>query len=194
MAFVLEVLFRFFCAGLFAVGGGFAVIPFFNEMAIVFGWLSTETLSVIIAVSQSMPGPVGVNMAVYAGNVIFGNVWGGLGGALTLVFPSVVIVILVARVLQKFKENRFVQMAFYGIRPAVVALITSACMGLFLEALFRVDLFTQTGNLLNLFNWAHLAVFAVMLAAYYLIKIKGKPLSPIVFIIASALIGIVFQF
>ncbi|MEA4895151.1 MAG: chromate transporter [Oscillospiraceae bacterium] len=193
MSFILQVLFRFFTAGLFAVGGGFAVIPFFNEMAVKYGWLSADTLSIIIAVSQSMPGPIGVNMAVYAGCVIFKSFWGGLAAALTLVFPSVVIVILVARVLQKFKENRYVKMAFYGIRPAVVALITSACMSMFLEALFHIELFEQTGSFLGLFNYFNLAIFAVMLVIHYKVKLKGKELSPVVFIIASACMGILFQ-
>ncbi len=193
MSFILEVLFRFFCAGLFAVGGGMAIIPFFNEMAVKYGWLTTDALSVIIAVGQSMPGPIGVNMAVYAGNAIFGSVWGGIVAALVLVFPSIVIVLLVARVLQKFKANRYVQRAFYGIRPAVVALITSACMSLFLKSLFHVELFKQTGNFFNLFNLFHLGIFAIMLIVNYTVKIKGKALSPVVFIIASAFLGIVFK-
>ena len=193
MGFIFEVLFRFFCAGLFAVGGGFAVIPFFNEMAAKYGWLSTDALAVIIAVSQSMPGPIGVNMAVYAGNAIFGGVWGGLIAAFALVLPSTAIVILIARVLKKFKENRYVQMAFYGIRPAVVALIASACMGLFLNSLFKVELFSQTGDFLDLFNILNLSIFIAMLVANYAVKIKGKALSPVAFVIASAFVGIAFQ-
>lgn len=193
MSFILQVLFRFFIAGSFAVGGGFAVIPFFNEMAAKFGWLTADTLSIIIAVGQSMPGPIAINMAVYAGCIIFDSIWGGLIAALTLVFPSVVIVLLVARVLQKFKGNRYVQMAFYGLRPAVVALIASACMSLFLKALFRIELFEQTGNILSLINLSHLVIFSVMLAVNYKVKIKGKALSPVVFIVASACMGIAVQ-
>lgn len=193
MSLLLQVIFEFFTTGLFAVGGGFATIPFFNEMATKYGWFTTETLSTIIAVSQTMPGPIGINMAVYAGCSIFNSFWGGIVATLSLVFPSIVIIILVARMLRKFKENRFVQRAFYGIRPAVVALITSACISLFLKALFYVDVFQQTGNILDLFNLLHLAIFAVMLVVYYKVKIKGKSLSPIVFIVASACMGIVFQ-
>jgi len=193
MNFVLQVLLRFFIAGLFAVGGGMAVIPFFNEMAVRFEWLTTDSLATIIAVSQSMPGPIGVNMATYAGNVIFSAPWGGVAAALTLVFPSVTIAILVARVHQKFKENRYVQMAFYGIRPAVVALIAAACMGIFAGALLHIDVFEETGNFLRVFNFQHIAIFAIMIAVYYTVKIKGKPLSPVVFIVASAIIGIALQ-
>lgn len=193
MSFVMQVLFRFFCAGLFAVGGGFAIIPFFNEMATQYGWLTTDTLSTIIAVSQTMPGPIGINMAVYAGCAIFGSAWGGLVATLVLMLPSVVIVLCVARALHQFKENRYVQMAFYGIRPAVVALIASACMGLFSKSLLRVEQFTQTGSVLTLFNFLHLAIFAVLMTVYYKVQIKGKALSPVVFIVGAALLGIAFQ-
>jgi chromate transporter len=193
MSFVLEVLFRFFIAGLFSVGGGMAVIPFFNEMAVEFGWLPEDTLSTIIAVGQSMPGPIGINMATFAGSVILDSFWGGLVASLTLVFPSFIICMFVAKVLKRFKENRFVQMAFYGIRPAVVALIASACTGLFLKALFRVNLFEQTGKLPDVFNFINLGLFAAMLIVNYTVKIKEKPISPIIFIIASAFIGLVFQ-
>jgi len=193
MGFFFQVMFRFFIAGLFSVGGGMAVISFFNEMATKFGWLTEEALSTIIAIGQSMPGPIGVNMATYTGYVIFDSFWGGIAAALVLVFPSFVIATLVARVLGKFKENRYVQMAFFGIRPAVAALITSACMGLFLGALFRVPRFEETGRFLDLFNFLHLGIFAAMLVVHYTVKIKKKPLSPIVFIVASACLGIALK-
>ena len=193
MGFFFQVIFRFFIAGLFSVGGGMAVISFFNEMAAGFGWLSEETLSTIIAIGQIMPGPIGVNMATYAGYVILGSFWGGIAAALALVLPSLVIAILVARVLGKFKENRYVQMAFFGIRPAVTALIASACMGLFISALFRVPLFEQTGRLPDLFNFLHLGIFAALMIVNYTVKIKKKPLSPIVFIVASACLGIALK-
>jgi len=193
MGFFFQVIFRFFIAGLFSVGGGMAVISFFNEMADTFGWLSKETLSTIIAIGQSMPGPIGVNMATYAGYVIFDSFWGGVAAALTLVLPSLVIAVLVAGALGKFKENRYVQMAFSGIRPAVTALIASACMGLFLSELFRVPLFEQTGRVSDLFNFLHIGIFAALLAVYYTVKIKKKPLSPVVFIVASACLGIALQ-
>jgi len=193
MGFFFQVIFRFFVAGLFSVGGGMAVISFFNEMAARFGWLSEETLSTIIAIGQSMPGPIGVNMATYAGYVIFESIWGGVAAALALVFPSLVIAVLVARALVKFKENRYVQMAFHGIRPAVAALVASACMGLFLGALFRVPLFGQTGRISDLFNFLHIGIFAALLAVHYTVKIKKKPLSPIVFVVASACLGIALK-
>ena len=193
MSFYFEVIFRFFVAGLFSVGGGMAVISFFNEMATKFGWLSEETLSTIIAVGQSMPGPIGVNMATYTGYVIFDSFWGGIATSLTMVFPSLVIAILVARVFGKFKENRYVQMAFFGIRPAVTALITSACMGLFFGALLRVPLFEQTGRALDLFNFLNIGIFAALIIIHYTIKIKKKPLSPILFIVVSACLGIVLK-
>ncbi len=188
-----QIVFKFFTTGLFAVGGGLASIPFFNEMSSKLGWFSTETLATIIAVSQSMPGPVGVNMAVYAGCVIFGKFWGGAIAALSLVTPGVIIIIIIAHMLQKFKENRLVQKAFYGIRPAVIALIISACMGLFLKTLFCMDAFKEKGSILALFNFLHLAIYGVMLFAYYKIKVKGKRISPVAYILASACIGIVLK-
>lgn len=188
-----QVIFKFFETGLFSIGGGLATIPFINEMSIKLKWFSTETLATIIAVSQAMPGPVGVNMAVYAGCVTLGNFWGGAVAALSMVTPSVIIIIIIANMLKKFKENRLVQKAFYGIRPAVVALITSACMGLFLKTLFFLNASKGTGNVLDLFNFLHLGIYAVMLVAYYTIKIKGKNMSPVAYIVASAFIGIVLK-
>jgi chromate transporter len=193
MSLMLQVIFRFFMTGLFAIGGGLATIPFINEMSVNYGWFSTKTLATIIAVSQAMPGPVGVNMSVYAGCVIFGKIWGGAIVALCMVAPSIIIIIIIAHMLTKFKENRLVQKVFYGIRPAVVALIASACMGLFLKTLFQVKAFKGTGNILDLFNFLHLAIYAVMLVAYYKIKIKGKKVSPIAYIVASACLGIVLK-
>jgi len=193
MSFVLQVLSRFFIAGLFTVGGGMAVIPFFNEMAVRYGWLTTDNLAVIIAVSQSMPGQIGVNMATYTGYVIFGTTWGGIAAALSIVFPSATVAILIARIHQKFKENKYVKMAFYGIRPAVVALISAACMGIFARALLNIDVFEETGNFLRLFDFTNIVIYALFIAVYYMVKINGKSLSPVIFIIASACIGIVLK-
>ena len=193
MRFIFEVLMQFHSAGLFAFGGGMAVIPFFDEMVKKHGWLTESQFSEVIAIAQSAPGPVGVNMAVYAGNIILGSPWGGIVAALVLVLPGIARSLIVARVLAKYRENSYVRMAFYGIRPAAVALIASACMGLFVSVLFRTGVDGQSGSALAAINIPGMAIFAALLTIDALASVKGKPLSPILFIVASACLGVVLK-
>lgn len=178
----LQLFWEFFKIGLFAVGGGPATLPFLMDLPSRYDWYALEDLTDMVAVSESTPGPLGVNMATYAGFQAAG-ILGGLAATLALALPSVIIIILIARFLTNFSEKPMVKAVFSGVRPAVTALIAAAIWGL-----FRVVLVTETGTL---------AVKPLILCAVVFVMMQLKPLKklhPAVWLLAAAVVGIVFQF
>ncbi len=171
---------EFFKTGLFAVGGGLATLPFLTQIQEKYGWFTAEELANMIAVSESTPGPIGVNMATYVG---FGNigVLGGVLATLSLVLPSLVIIMLIARALDAYQKNPLVQNAFSFLRPAVTGLIAAAGFSVLRTTLWR------GGS----FDWIAVALYAVFLALTQW-KNTGK-LHPAVYIAAGALVGILMQ-
>ena len=188
----LRLFFEFFKTGLFAVGGGMATLPFLYDISTRTGWFTHEMLADMIAVSESTPGPIGVNMATYVGYVTAG-IPGAVTATLGLVTPSVVIILLIARALKAFRENPLVDAGFYGLRPCSVGLIAAAGLLVVKLALFNPALYAESGKLLDLFNWKAILLAAVLLVCTRYVK-KLKGLHPIVFILASAVVGIVFSF
>ena len=126
----LKLFFEFFKVGLFAVGGGLSTFPFLEDLANKTGWFTMSDLLNMIAVSESTPGPIGVNMSTYAG-VVTSGILGGLISTLGLITPSVIIILIVAKFLDKFRNNFYVESAFYGLRPAVLGLISAAGFSVF---------------------------------------------------------------
>ena len=188
----LRLFFEFFKTGLFAVGGGMATLPFLYDISTRTGWFTHEMLADMIAVSESTPGPIGVNMATYVGYVTAG-IPGAVTATLGLVTPSVVIILLIARALRAFRENPLVEAGFYGLRPCSVGLIAAAGLLVVKLALFNPALYAASGKLSELFNWKAILLAAVLLVCTRYVK-KLKGLHPIVFILASAVVGIVFSF
>lgn len=188
MANFLLLCWEFFKTGLFSIGGGLATIPFLQEMSLKYGWFSLTDLTTMVAISESTPGPMGVNMATYVGNHIYGF-FGGIAATLSVTAPAFLSIILIATALQKFEDSVIVQNAFMGLRPAVIGLITSAVIGIYLLALLDITTFKTTKSLLSLFRWKPIIIFACMLIVYHF-----KPKThPILFIIAAAIIGILFK-
>lgn len=183
----LTLAYEFFKVGLFAVGGGMATIPFLMDLAENQPWFTPEQLTDMIAISESTPGPIGVNMSTYAG-FNAGGVLGGLIATLSLVFPSVVIICIVSKFMQKFRSSKLVEDAFYGLRPASAAMIAGAMLQVLILSLFHTDLFGAVPWYQTL-NIGGMILFAVILVA----AIFLKKLHPIVFILAGAAAGIVFQ-
>ena len=186
MIFVLLFL-EFFKTGLFAVGGGLATIPFLRTMGEAYGWFDENVLSTMVALGESTPGPIGVNMATYVGYTVgskFG-LWGALSGAVLstmgLVLPSVIVIILVTKVLNAFSSNKYVDASFYGIRPAVTGMICAAGLSMIRNALCP-DLTLATFN-----------IKATILFLALLVLTNKVKLHPIVYIIASGIIGAVFS-
>ena len=189
---LLRLFFEFFKAGLFAVGGGMATLPFLYDISTRTGWFTHGMLADMVAVSESTPGPIGVNMATYVGFVTAG-IPGAVIATIGLITPSVIIILLIARALKAFRENPYVEAAFYGLRPCSVGLIAAACYLVVKLALFRADAYAQSGQLLDLFNFKAILLAAVLLVCTRYVKML-KGLHPIVFILSSAVIGIVFSF
>jgi chromate transporter len=183
----LRLFFEFFRTGLFAVGGGLATLPFLQEMSVRTGWFTTKDIADMVAVSESTPGPMGVNMATFVGYKTAG-LEGGFVSTCGLVAPSIIVILIIARILTKFKESQGVQKVFYGLRPASTALILAAGIGVAKIALLNTELFEKTGNLLSLFQWK-----LILLAAVVWICYKKWNFHPIVFIAASAAAGILFS-
>lgn len=183
----LILFYEYFKIGLFSVGGGLATLPFLINLTYKYDWLTRSMLADMIAVSESTPGPMGVNIATYVG-FENGNVLGGIIATLGLITPSVIIIIIIARFLEKFKENEIVQNVFKGLRPASVGLIAVAGFEVVKIALLNLDLYKDTNNLMNLINIKSLFIFVIIFIA--VLKYKKHP---IIYIGSAALIGIVLK-
>lgn len=197
MILVLQLFWEFFKTGLFAVGGGLATLPFLYRISETTGWFTAQDIADLIAISESTPGPLGVNMATYVGYKTLG-LFGGVVATLGLIFPSIVIIILVSKVLEKFKESVTVQKVFYGLRPASTALIAAAGLGVAKIALLHVDRFNETKNIFTLFNWECIVmavVFFIAIRFFATKKVMGKKLNihPVAFIAVAAVLGVILK-
>ncbi len=185
---LLWCFWEYFQTGLFAVGGGLATIPFLEDMAKRHpGWFSLEELRNFVAISESTPGPIGINIATYAGHRIAGPL-GSIVCVFALVLPAFLITLVVAKTLQKFKSSTLVNNAFYGIRPATTALILWAVISTFTEVLIDIDAVSSFGSFFTAIDLKNLILFAVILAA----SLIFKKLHPVVFIAAGAAAGVIF--
>ncbi len=192
MMLYLRLFWEFFKTGLFAVGGGMATLPFLYSMSDATGWFTHAQLADMIAVSESTPGPIGVNMATYVGFSTAG-IPGAVVATLGLITPSVIIILIIARVLAAFRQNKVVDAAFYGLRPCSVGLIAAAGLLVVKIALFDVSLYRQTGVLLKLFNIKAILLAAVLIVLTRYVK-PLKKLHPVFFILGSAAVGALLAF
>ena len=180
----LTLAFEFFKIGLFSIGGGMATVPFLMDLTTKYDWFTANELANMIAISESTPGPVGVNMATYAGYSAAG-IPGAIVATLSLTAPALVIIVIIARFLENFSENPTVKSVFYGIRPTVAALIGYAVW----ELLQIAIVVTRNGV-----SQIDILSALICLAAFLLLQIKQlKKLHPLVWIAAGAVIGILFQ-
>lgn len=193
----LKLFWEFFKTGLFAIGGGMATVPFLQNISAKTGWYTSGQLADMIAVSESTPGPLGVNMGTYVGYTVGsaqGGVLGGILGSVTatigLIFPSVVIIMIVAYFLKKFRESKIVDAALYGLRAASVALISAAGVNIVLFALLRVDSIYEITQ--AVVSWKSVLLAAVIYVLTTKVP-KLKKVHPIWFIALAAVAGIVLQ-
>lgn len=182
----LLLFFEFFKTGLFAVGGGLATLPFLINLTYKYDWFNQSMLADMIAVSESTPGPMGVNISTYAG-YSSGGISGGIVATLGLITPSIIIIIVIAKFLEKFKTNKSVELVFECLRPASVGLIGVAAFEVVKIALLNINEYLVTNNLLDLLNIKSCILFVIIF--YSIIKYKKHP---IVYIGISAVIGIIF--
>lgn len=181
MTYIL-LIYEFFKVGLFSIGGGLATLPFLFEIADKYPWFTADELTNMIAVSESTPGPIGVNMATFVGFKACG-VFGGIATTLALTAPSVVIILIVARVLAKFKDSLLVKDMFYGLRAAVAGLIGVSVVNILSQNLLAVG----ATDILRMFDYKKIIIFVLMVFAVF--KYKKHPL---VYIGSGAVLGILF--
>lgn len=177
---------EFFKTGLFAVGGGLATLPFLNQMADKYPWLTHEMLADMIAVAESTPGPIGINCATYSGFAAAG-VLGAIVASLSITLPSFIVILIVARFLEKYRDSRLVNNAFSGLRPAVTGLIAAAGFSVLVSAVFN----GAGEGLLGSIQLPQAILFIVLAVAVNL-----KPLTklhPLAFIGFAAAAGLIFS-
>lgn len=182
----LKLYFEFFKIGLFAIGGGMATIPFLRHLSETTGWFSLAFITDMIAISESTPGPIGINMATYAGYNVAG-LWGGVIATLGMITPSVIIVTIVAGYLERFRQSELVNTAFTGLRPAVTALIAFAGYEIMQLSILNV----KSSTVSSIFERLNLTKLALFIGLFFLIRRYKK--HPLVYIAASALIGIAIR-
>ena len=185
----LRLFWEFFKTGLFAVGGGLATLPFLYDMGERTGWFTASQVADMLAVSESTPGPIGINMAVYTGYTAAGPL-GSLCAIAGIVTPSIIIILLVAAFLKAFRDNRWVQGVFYGIRPASTGLIAAAGVTVAMGALLDLDAWTGWSRFWTVIDWKAV----VLAAAVVFVNRRYSKLHPAVLILCCAVIGAVFRF
>ena len=188
MMLYLELIFRFFKTGLFSIGGGLATLPFLQQIADETGWFTRMDLADMIAVSESTPGPIGINMATYVGfrvgsvNGLAGGILGAICATLSIITPSIIVILIVSYFLKKFMDNKYVIGAFNGIRPASAALVTVALFNLFIIVIFN-------GDTLDF------RIICLLVVLFIITNLKCmKKVHPVVFILLGAVVGNIFGF
>ena len=186
---LLALCFTFFYIGLFTIGGGVVAITLMQQTIVARGLISTEQFYNMIAISESTPGPIGINMATYIGY----NLYGVPGAILTSIFealPSIIIILIVAKFLQKFHENQFVKGALAFLRPVTTGLILVPVVQIIIFTLINVP--GEWGSLLtlagwkDLFEWISLAFYGV--CVFLILKFKCHP---IIIIVLGAVFGVI---
>jgi len=186
---ILSLMYEFFKTGLFSVGGGLATLPFLYEMSARHpDWFSNADIADMIAISESTPGAIGINMSTYAGYRAAG-IPGGILASLALALPCVIVILIIAKFLAKFRQNKLVEGAFYGLRPASLAMISAAGLNVARIALVNMEALTNGAGLGQFFIWK-----AIILAVLIFIGLKKLKWSPVIFIALSAAVGIIFKF
>ena len=185
---MIRLCLEFFKIGLFAVGGGLATFPFLQDLGEKTGWYTSAELADMIAVSESTPGPIGVNMSTYVGYRTYGIV-GGILATFFLILPSLIILMLIARALERFRENIYVDRAFTALRPATSGLILGAVQSVAAISLLNIPLYQSTGEFLTLFRPLPILLFILF---FSLIR-RFPKWHPVIFIGMGALVGIIFK-
>ena len=186
MFILLDMFLTFLKIGVVSFGGGYAMIPLLTEEVLAHGWLTNSEIMNFIAVSESTPGPIAINMATFIGASQYGFL-GALVATLGVVLPSFIIILIIATIIKNLLKFAGVKAFLNGVRPVVVALIVGTAITLFLTVVLS---FAKVSDEI-VFDWKALAIF-IIIAGIGLIfkKIKKKKISPILLIIISAILGI----
>jgi chromate transporter len=174
---------QFFQIGLFAIGGGLATLPFLYQLAEQYDWLSPEMIGNMQAVAQSLPGAIGVNMAAYTGFQCAG-IPGAFVAGLGLVSPSIMVITIIARMLQAFKENRIVKAVFSGLRPAAGGLLCAAGFGAIKHSLYN----RSASVWYDLLRWRECLLLVIL--CFLVFKFKKHP---VIYIVIAGIVGVVLE-
>lgn len=194
----LTLFWEYFKIGLFTIGGGYAMLPLVTQIVEQYGWLTSDELLNFIAIAESTPGPFAINLATFIGIKVggttslgvFGSLLGALVATFAVVLPSLIIIVVVTKLFDKFRTSKYVQGALYGIKPVVVGLILSALLTVACQVVLpSLNLKSINGDGFEQFNWISLILVAAFIPLSK-IKIKGKKLHPILLIVASAVLGV----
>lgn len=189
----LQLYTQFFMTGLFSIGGGLATLPFLYDMAERTGWFTAADIADMIAVSESTPGAIGINMSTYCGFTTAGII-GAVVATIGLISPGIIVIIVIAKFLQNFRDNKYVDYALYGLRAASMGLIVSAGFSVFEVA------FVNSGyTLSSVFDAGQVAavinVKAIILGIFIFAAMKKfKKIHPVFFIAFAAAAGVIFSF
>lgn len=186
MPILIQLFLEFFRTGLFSIGGGLATLPFLYEMSTKTGWFTVNDIANLVAVSESTPGPMGVNMGTYVGYTTAGIV-GSIVAPLGLITPSIIIIILISQFLIKFKNSKLVNYAFFGLRAASTALIVVAGLSIAKLAFINDVEQESINSFLFSINW-----ISLLLAIIVFFTFRKFKMHPIIYILFSAVIGVIF--
>lgn len=187
---LLELFCIFFCIGLFTIGGGLVAITSMQQVVVGRGWITSEKFFNMVAISESTPGPIGVNMATYIGYEFHGT-FGGIVATLGEILPSYICIVLIAKFFARFQEKPIVKAAFKTLRPATSGIVLVACAQVFTIALLNMNAVSAAAfsldALFGLVKWKSAAFYAAAVLALFFTKVH-----PIAIVACGALFGIVF--
>ncbi len=183
----LIILFLTFCyVGLFTIGGGLAVIPLLEKICVSNGWATVERFYQMVAISESTPGPIGINIATYAGYVSNG-VLGGIVASIGIVTPPFILVMLIIKILDKYRKKPLVSAIFVGLRAVTIGLVATALLSLIKITLVDLSQYSDLATIYQIFDYKALIIFVVIAFLYF--KFKKHPL---LYIALGAVAGILF--
>lgn len=177
----LDLFLGFLKVGLFAFGGAYGAIALIRDVVLSYGWLSDEALSYMIAVSESTPGPIMVNLATYVGSTEAGFL-GALVATLAVVLPSFIIILLITALLKNAFKNKYVQAVLRGLKPSVIGIVLAMGVYMLVKNCLMEDTFKM--NLRSIVITAVLGIVAVLYKYF-----SKKKMSPIIMIVISSLLG-----
>ncbi|MCM0316625.1 chromate transporter [Bacteroides fragilis] len=177
----LQLFYTFFKIGLFGFGGGYAMLSMIQgEVVTRYDWVSTQEFTDIVAISQSTPGPIGINAATYVGFTATGSVWGSVIATFAVVLPSFILMLTISKFFLKYQKHPAVEAVFSGLRPAVVGLLASAALVLMNTENFG----SPTGD-----TYTFVISIVIFLVAF--IGTKKYNANPILMIIACGIAGLI---
>ncbi len=184
---LIHLFFIFFYIGLFAIGGGLVAATFMQQTLVEqYQLISAEKFYSMLAISESTPGPIGINLATYIGMELYGPV-GAIVVTLGEILPSLIVIMVIARFFSRFQDKPLVQAAFSGLRPATSGMVLIAMVQVFTLSLLNSQAFSAGGGIKDLFCWPAVALFEVCLVILFRTK-----LHPVVIIALGAVFGVVF--